>query len=757
MVLCAGVDGHVRRASGCIGDDPTGRSVTAWAAGIGCVEFEEAWTQALAGSPATVSAQRPATADGPAAPLTVHLVPVSSDGAVAAVSLYCAYASPSAGQAVADGGLSATAHAVETDVAAPPGAGDDEVAPAGEVPLSAQDMIAQLVALEGDVLVFATYDADGTLRGRNARFTQLLGTEARCHADLYADGASQALAADALWRRIAEGSQVSGEFSYRGDEGEVFKLSGVYVPIKNASGEVVTVVHCAADVTSYRRRELEYEQEIEAVGKNMAIIHFDPKGTILDYNDTFAAAMGYPDDEAVGCHHAIFCVGDHARTPEYRRFWEDLGNGIPSAGEVLRQTRDGTQVWLKAVYAPIRDESGKVKRVVKYAMDITAQKQLQTDIETLLEGFADVIRAMSSGDLGRRVEGEFRGEFAELARMLNDTNDRLAETMMRVRQSVDVIADNAHALQDSNRALTQRTEEQASSLEQTAASMEQMTATVKQNAESAQQAKTLASAAAAKAQNGGTVVESAVSAMREINEASRRIADIIGVIDEIAFQTNLLALNAAVEAARAGDPGRGFAVVAAEGRNLAQRSAEAAKEIKTLIQDSVHKVEEGSRLVDASGSTLGEIVESVKKVNEIISDIAVASSEQSEGIDQVNRAVAQMDQMTQQNAALTEETASASESNGREAARLREMVAVFQTGGASASNAPRRADTAGAPVEERRRPGRPWAERSGGSASDTASPSAAPRPAAASSFASGAPAVAPAAIRPDDDLEWAEF
>jgi len=303
--------------------------------------------------------------------------------------------------------------------------------------------------------------------------------------------------------------------------------------------------------------------------------------------------------------------------------------------------------------------------------------------ETSEVGLNEVVRvlgALAKGDLTEKITSEYHGTFGQLKDDSNSTVEQLTEVISRIKEATDTINTASKEIASGNTDLSQRTEEQASSLEETAASMEELTSTVKQNAENAKQANQLAAGASDIAIKGGEVVSQVVHTMSSISESSKKIVDIISVIDGIAFQTNILALNAAVEAARAGEQGRGFAVVASEVRNLAQRSAAAAKEIKTLISDSVDKVQVGTELVDKAGKTMDEVVQSVKRVTDIMAEISAASAEQSTGIEQVNQAITQMDDVTQQNAALVEEAAAAAESLEEQAQELTQLVSVFRLG-----------------------------------------------------------------------------
>ena len=337
------------------------------------------------------------------------------------------------------------------------------------------------------------------------------------------------------------------------------------------------------------------------------------------------------------------------------------------------------------------EESGALTRRVAMLMGflvllgIAVAMQLRSWIRRAngrpLKAATQVVEQIAAGDLTVKAEGMDQAHTRRLAVALDEMTSSLRTLASEVVASARTVADTSAQIAQGNLDLSQRTEEQASTLEETASSMEELTSTVQQNADNAREASQLAVSASDVARKGGQVVGQVVSTMTDISASSRRIGDIIGVIDGIAFQTNILALNAAVEAARAGEQGRGFAVVAAEVRNLAQRSAAAAKEIKTLIGDSVDKVEVGTKLVDAAGKTMGEIVTSVKKVSDLIAEIAAASQEQSAGIGQINTAVAQMEQVVQQNASLVEQASAATESMKDQAAALLHTVSRFRLGG----------------------------------------------------------------------------
>ncbi len=418
----------------------------------------------------------------------------------------------------------------------------------------------------------------------------------------------------------------------------------------------------------------------------------------------------FPGDYGRMVHETNALVGSHVqvqnRLIEVMKHYArgDLSvdmDPLPGEKAAITQAMDETKTSLSAINSEIRrlataaaagDFSlrGDEDRFAYDFRDMVAglNRLMQTTDENLVQ-VSTLLQAISRGDLTVRMQGDFHGVFARMRDDCNATVDQLKQIVGRIQASASSINLAAGEIASGNTDLSRRTEQQAANLEETAASMEELTSTVKQNAEHARQANQLAIGAHGVASQGGEVVGQVVTTMSAIEASSKKIAEIISVIDGIAFQTNILALNAAVEAARAGEQGRGFAVVASEVRTLAQRSAGAAKEIKGLIEDSVGKVADGSALVRQAGTTMGEIVASVQRVTDIMADISAASQEQSSGIEQVNQAVVQMDETTQQNAALVEEASAAARSMEEQANLLAEAVSVFRTGAATAAAAVR--------------------------------------------------------------------
>jgi methyl-accepting chemotaxis protein len=357
-------------------------------------------------------------------------------------------------------------------------------------------------------------------------------------------------------------------------------------------------------------------------------------------------------------------------------------------------TKLGSYRWFQATGGCRHSVDGRTIRACGSLSDIHEQKSLSLNAaqgaaedKATTAALGAALKALANGDLSFRITEKFPVKYEALKASFNESTESLGRALRGIRQAAFEVSRGAGEIEAGNQNLSQRTEQQASSLEETASSMDQMTGTVRQNAGNAEQANQLAVAARSQADTGVAVVATAIKAMGEINDSSKKIGDIIGVVEEIAFQTNLLALNAAVEAARAGDQGRGFAVVAGEVRSLAGRSAVAAKEIKGLIRDSMQKVEEGASLVSESGQTLERIVTSVKKVSDIIAELAAGSQEQLSGIEQVNRAVTQLDQMTQQNAALVEEASAASKNMASRSQAMSDMLDRYKLGDEQSSRA----------------------------------------------------------------------
>ena len=590
------------------------------------------------------------------------------------------------------------------------------------------------------------FHLDGTIIGANENFLTTFGytlEEIRGkHHSLFVEAAYRDSPDYRMfWDKLGRGEFDAGQYKRIAKGGREVWIQATYNPIMDMQGKPIMVVKYASDITEQRRQDelnAAFKGALDNLTTNIMVADADLNITYMNTTVREMMTAGQADfRKELPSFDVTRLIGSNIdvfhKNPAHQR-------GMLKA---LTRTHVGQFViggrTLRVIANPMVDPAGKrIGTVVEWA-DRTLELGVEAEIRTLVE-------SANAGDLTRRMDMSGKtGVFAEIGNGINQLAENMAQVVSRVQVVAGEVSRGAEEISEGNTNLSQRTEEQASSLEETASSMEQMTSTVKQNADNASRASQLAGAARDQADKGGSVVSHAVRAMTEINDASRKIVDIIGVIDEIAFQTNLLALNAAVEAARAGEQGRGFAVVASEVRSLAGRSATAAKEIKGLIQDSVKKVEEGSSLVTQSGQTLDQIVIAVKKVSDIIGEIAGASHEQSAGIDQVNKAVMQLDEMTQQNAALVEEASAASQSMAGQARSLIEVMERYQVSkeitaaaiaAAGQAEAPRGA--APPPKADRRSPVRPWS-------------AAGKKPSAMSRVRAGA------AVVGGTDAEWKEF
>ena len=418
----------------------------------------------------------------------------------------------------------------------------------------------------------------------------------------------------------------------------------------------------------------ESEAQLEAIGRSQAVIEFNMDGSVIRANDNFLQTLGYTLGEIQGQHHSIFVDSEYAASAAYSGFWARLNRGEYDSGEYKRMTKSGKEIWIQASYNPILDENGKPLRVVKYATDITARRYATDEI-------SKTIRAVADGDLTARVPDDVTGDFEVVAKALNEALGSVDTSLGQIAAAAEQVSSAAEEISSGSQSLAQSTSEQASTLEEVSSNLQEMASMTQQNTSNAHEAKSLSDGARQFSTKGMDSMRRLSEAMEKIKGSSDETAKIVKTIDEIAFQTNLLALNAAVEAARAGDAGKGFAVVAEEVRNLAMRSAEAAKDTAQLIQESVNNAEGGVALNQEVMENLEEISQQVEKVSEVMAEISAASEQQNQGIDQISSAVEQMNQVTQQSAANAEESSSAAEELSGQSEEMKGLVREFQITG----------------------------------------------------------------------------
>ena len=519
------------------------------------------------------------------------------------------------------------------------------------------------------------FDLTGRILTANENFCRALGYDlteivGKHHSMFVERSYAQSPDYKTFWAKLAAGNFDQRQYKRVGKGGKEVWIEASYNPVFRR-GKPIKVIKIATDITAQKLKTAEDAGKIEALSRAQAIIEFTPTGDVLTANDNFLSALGYTLAELQGRHHSMFCEPAYTGTSDYRQFWARLSAGEFVADEFMRIGKGGRKVFIQASYNPIFDLNGKVFKVVKFATDVTGR------VENV-EALANCLTNLADGDLSQRIEKPFIASLERLRTDFNEASEKLKRAMSTVADNAQAISSGSNQVQAAADDLAKRTEQQAASIEQTAAALEEITTTVKDSSHRAEEAGRLVTRTREHAEHSGAVVRDAIGAMDQIEASSREISNIIGVIDEIAFQTNLLALNAGVEAARAGEAGKGFAVVAQEVRELAQRSATAAKEIKALITASGGHVQSGVSLVTKAGSALQEIATQVHAIDTNVVAIVEAAREQSTALAEINQAVNMVDQGTQQNAAMVEEQTAASHSLAREAAALFELLDQFK-------------------------------------------------------------------------------
>lgn len=497
------------------------------------------------------------------------------------------------------------------------------------------------------------FDLEGNILAANDLFLTTVGytldeVVGKHHRIFMPKGEDRTPAYAAFWKRLGEGGSENGQVRRVGKSGDDIWLEATYETVSDPDGRPFKVVKYAFDVTKAKNIEADSLSQIDAIQKVQAVIEFTPDGVILRANDLFCNALGYREDEIVGQHHRIFLSEEAAAAADYATFWRDLSEGRAKDGDFIRVSKDGREVFIRASYNPIRNASGKVVKIVKFAIDTTV---FQTTAKVMREGLG----RLSAGDLEVRLYTEL-GELDAIRADFNTSVGKIHDVIRSVSDRSTEVASSTEAVSGAVRQLAQRTERQAATLEESAAALNELAASVVHSAEDASEARKKATIVIEDTARSSATMKDAMSAMDAIEESSKQISAISVMIDDIAFQTNLLALNAGVEAARAGSAGRGFAVVASEVRALAQRTSEASREISELVEASGAHVTKGVGLVKETGGQLKSIDVQINEISQGVERIALAASEQSNALQELNSAVSDLEGATQSNAAMAEET-----------------------------------------------------------------------------------------------------
>lgn len=485
-----------------------------------------------------------------------------------------------------------------------------------------------------------------------------------------------------FWKDLARGALKQGRFDRKGKTGNIIHLEASYNPIFNEHNQVVKVVKFATDITQSVIKEQESIAKMNAVNRSMAIIEFDLQGNILDANDNFLKTLGYGLHDIVGKHHRIFMPQNQINTEEYAQFWRQLSEGKFNAGTFERRNKSGSPLWLEASYNPIFDEKGRVTKIVKFATDVSRSKSL-TELKAFTTQVSQLLTALSAGNLAQAKTvhaikgGMFEGLSEQIAKALSDLVSTLNRMCISVHGTASEVDCMSHEVANASSDMLSRISQLTSYIEETSAAMTQINAVVTNNDGNAQEAAKLVSQVQHDASSGAHVIEETIKAMHLIHESSHKIKDIVTLIDGIAFQTNLLALNAAVEAARAGEHGRGFAVVASEVRALAGKSADAAKDIKSLIDLSSGQVNKGAEQINEVADSLQVLVDETERMRSTVNMIDASTDRMSASVSALNSNIRQMEQQAKSLDKAAGEIESVSNDVSDKSNELAQMTEVF--------------------------------------------------------------------------------
>jgi|GEM_PF-974966 len=602
------------------------------------------------------------------------------------------------------GGWAAVIEAVRTDNSAWEGGWEFVVDGRGGVPLSVRiveaapqvkvllvarppepladhrDIAEQLRAVNRSQAVIS-FSMDGTILDANQNFLDALGYTSlevvgKHHRMFVPEADAGSPAYYEFWESLRSGEFKAGEFRRVAKSGREVWIQATYNPIFDSDGRPYKVVKFAADITVRVKEAAEHAGQISAISRSQAVISFDLDGNILEANENFLAAVGYSEIEVVGRHHRMFVAAEEAASPAYQAFWQDLKAGRFKSGEFHRRGKGGRDVWIQATYNPILNRSGQPFKVVKFATDITSEKLEADRFEKELER---VSSAALNGDLTVRADlGQYSGKYETMLKGVYEIVDSLNSVLLDVRVTSDEMDAGAGEVAGASQQLSHGAMQQARAVQEMLEMVTGFSSLIAESAGRAGNTARIAESTGGHAEMGDVRMTEMVAAMAAIQESAQSISRIIKVIDDIAFQTNLLALNAAVEAARAGVHGKGFAVVAEEVRNLAGRSAAAARETTDHIETAINRVEVGARLAEETSQALSEIVGSVTEMRRLVDDIASSSEHQAGEVVKLSDRIAVIDRVTQSNTASAEQTAAAAEELSGQANALRDQLARFR-------------------------------------------------------------------------------